>query len=172
VSFPWGNLITAASTLTAALGGASLTALLSGRVEGRRLAHDRRTTLVSQRTDAYAEFLRIAQVDARLLALACFRFSHGVPGNQEAEKMIDEMSETVVVFQGAQARVEIVGSERAAHGARCVAEAAAQVGLQLRSSFLADRPVDPDVVAPKQAELRRRIAQFSQLCREELGDTR
>ncbi|MFI0374136.1 hypothetical protein ACH35V_40285 [Actinomadura sp. 1N219] len=170
MSFPWTNLITAGSTLIAALGGASLTALLSGRAESRRLAHERLMNRADQRTEGYADFLRIAQADARLLGIAGFRFSHGVPDDEEAQKMIDEMSEIVVAFQGACARVEIVGSEAAASAARRVSEAAALVGQRLRISYLSGQPVDLDAGTAEHAELKRTIDQFSQLCRQELAD--
>ncbi|GAA2150722.1 hypothetical protein [Actinomadura napierensis] len=46
MSIPWTNLITAGSTLVAAVGGASLTALLGGRADERRLAHERWVEIV------------------------------------------------------------------------------------------------------------------------------
>jgi hypothetical protein len=170
MAFPWTNLVTAASTLTAALGGASLTAFLSGRAELRRLSHERRMTRTRLRVEAYAEFLRIARADARLLALAVIRFSHGVPEGGEAQAMIDEMSQVVVDFQGALARVEVVGSEQAVRAAQDVDQAARQLGWLLRESFLSGDPVDLEAGNLQHAELKRLIERFALLSRQELAE--
>lgn len=168
MSFPWTNLITAGSTLLAALGGASLTAALSGRAEERRLGHERRMNRTHQRTDAYAEFLRLAHADARLLGIALFRFSHGVPDDEEARKMIEETSDVVVAFNAALARVEIVGSQEAAEAAKDVSEAAARIGLRLRNSYLSGEPVEPDT--GDAMYLKRAVETFAALCRRELAE--
>lgn len=170
MSFPWTNLITAGSTLIGALGGASFTALITNRIEGRRLAHERRMNRVSLRVDAYAEFLRYANANARMLALAVLRFCHGVPNDDEARKMIDEMSELVIAFQAAHARVEVVGSERAVETAQEVDQGARRVGALLRDSYLSGRPVDLDAGTSEHAELKRIISHFALLSRRELAE--
>ncbi|NEA23499.1 hypothetical protein [Actinomadura bangladeshensis] len=170
MSFPWTNLITAGSTLVAALGGASLTAFLSGRADVRRLDHERWMNRRSERTGAYADFLGLAHADVRILRIALFRFAHGVPGDEEARRMIEEASEIVVAFNEARARVEIVGSEEAAEKAWQVSEAAAQVGLRLSDSYLSGRPVESEAGTAEHRDLRRAVEQFAALCRRELTE--
>ncbi|QXJ23633.1 hypothetical protein AGRA3207_004815 [Actinomadura graeca] len=94
------------------------------------------------RTDAYADFLRIAHEDTRLLHLALLRFSQGVPGGDEARKMIDEASAVVVASKGARARVQIVGSDEAGRAARAVSRAAVQISRRLGGFYFSGLPVD------------------------------
>jgi hypothetical protein len=169
MSFPWTNLITAGSTLIAALGGASLTAFLSGRTDARRLDHEQRVKRRSERTDAYADFLRIAHADVRILRIALFRFEHGVPVGEEAQRMIDEAGEILVDFTAALARVEVVGSEEAAVAGKDVSEAGARIGLRLSNSFLSGRPIDAAAGYAEHRVLRQRVEAFAVLCRRELA---
>ncbi|MFA1540253.1 hypothetical protein [Actinomadura monticuli] len=124
----------------------------------------------SERTDAYAGFLGLAQADVRILRIALFRFAHGVPDDAEARRMIDEAGEIVVAFNEALARVEIVGSEEAPDKAKQVSEAAAQVGLRLSNSYLSGQPTELEAGTAAHRELRREVAEFAALCRRELSD--
>jgi hypothetical protein len=158
------------STLIAALGGASLTAVLSSRAEGRRLTHVRRTGRADLRTEAYTDFLRIARADARLLGIAGLQFAHGVPSDEKATQMIREASDLVENFNGAQARVEIVGSEQAADSAQQVATAARKVSARFSEAYLYGRVFAVDEATAEINELGHTIDGFAATCRKELTE--
>jgi hypothetical protein len=83
--------------------------------------------------------------------------------------MIDEASEVLVEFNGALARVEIVGSDEAARAAKAISQAAAQIGLRLRNSYLSGQPADKEAGNTEERELKRRVEDFAALCRRELA---
>jgi hypothetical protein len=170
VAFPWTNFITAMSTLIAALGGASLTAVLSSRAEGRRLTHMRRAGRADLRSEAYTDFVRIARADARILGIAGLQFAHSVPSDERARQMIREASDLVETFNGAHARVEIVGSEQAADSAGQVATAARKLGARFSEAYLYGQAFAVAEATTELNELWRTIDGFAATCRGELTD--
>lgn len=85
MSFPWTNLITAAATLIAALGVTSLNA----RASKARLRHENESHCRDTRTEAYAEYLRAARANARMLGQTALYFAHDAPDDSKALGIIE-----------------------------------------------------------------------------------
>lgn len=166
MSFPWTNLITAAATLIAALGVTSLNA----RASRARLRHERESHWRDTRTEAYAEFLRAARTNARMLGQTALYFAHGAPDDSKALGIIEKTDDVVDAFNTALARVEIVGTAPAAQAATAVYEAARTLGTRSSAFYLSRGPFDVDAAQAELHILRQATDKFAASCRSELAE--
>ncbi|WP_157420260.1 hypothetical protein [Actinomadura kijaniata] len=165
MSFPWTTLITAGFTLAGAVGGVSLSALLTARADQRRFAHEHSANRNVLRADAYADFLKLSHADVRALAVFMRRIEQGEPSSDT----IADLRVLIVEFHAALARVEIVGTDSAVEAARNVASCARALGGRCAKAHFLEEPYSEEAANVEYEELTKAVEGFADYCRRELA---
>jgi hypothetical protein len=171
VSFPWTNLITAVSTLIAAIGATYVKGTFDARAEQRRLQHERNSRRTDVRAEAYSDFVKVAHADARLLGQSLFQLAQELLDKTRIDEIVTVTSSVVDEFNGALGRVEIVGSTDAAKAALEVARAARILGARCNHAYQQGTPFDVPAAEAELGELSRTIGVFAASCRDELNES-
>jgi len=171
MTFPWTNLITAVSTLAAALGATSLKGAFDDRSERRRLQYERHSRRTDAKAAAYVDFLKVAHADARLLGQTIVHCTQEDLDHAKVEETVIATSNLVDEFNAVLVRVEIIGSVQAAQVAVQVAAAARALGSRCSHFYLSGSPFDQAAAEEELSELGRAIDDFAASCRSEITDS-